>query len=386
MKFINQQSKRIQNKRPQKPTKKTISNRTQPKRVTSTVASKARKVASKVANTSPNAVKNHPITKMVRGYLDPFGCERGTLNGYIDPRPSQKFSSRCVVSYGIPDGNDFILMLAPNVAQDANFPSMALSYGTLANMSLATSTFTSSSVSLTPTGVTQVLGVTATPYPNSVLTVGQLSWRLVSTAVRVKYTGPVLYRGGLLKHFHDSRGEILEFGNVGSQTFTQFATLLDSHNSIIRHNLTDDGELIMVMPSITDISAAWRTGLSLAPASPEFNGVRFGGTTSPNYLSQPTGYIYGKNTTGQTLYFDAELVEHWEIIGRSVDSLSSPSCGAIEVGNALSSVVLSAHHHLAHNPSKPFKSAIRAVWKDPTVHQAFLGASKSLVSAAIAML
>lgn len=323
---------------------------------------------------------------MVRGYLDPFGCERGTLNGYVDPRPSQKFSSRCVVSYGIPNGDDFVLMISPCVANDASFPSMILSYGTLANMSLATSTFTSATPALTPVGVTQVLGVTATPYPQSLLTTGQLSWRLVSSALRVKYTGPVLYRGGLLKHLHDSRGEILEFGSVGSQTFAQFASILDSHNSIIRHNLTDDGELVMIMPSITDVSAAWRTGLALSPSAPEFNPTRFGGTTSPNFLAQPVGYVYGKNTTGQTLYFDAELLEHWEIMGRSVDALSSPSCGTIEVGNALSSVVLSAHHHLAHNPSKPFKSAVRAVWKDPTVHQAFLGASKGLVSAAIAML
>jgi hypothetical protein len=333
-----------------------------------------------------NGVTNDPLYRSLMGIISPFSGVRGTVSGLKDPRPSQKFSGRGLVSYGIPAGEEFMVFIYPCIANGINYPSMTLSYGTTANMALATSTYISTTVGATPLNITQIHGTTATPYDQVTLSNGQNNWRILSAGVRVRWTGANLYRGGLFKYYHDTRGDILNVGNLSSLTFAQIATVLDGHNGIVRHNLADIPELLINLPSVTDESQLWSTMDDFWPGNKEYTQQRIGGTTSSRLAGQPIGYLYGVNTTGQTMFFDAEMVEHWEISGRAVDALNTPSTGNAELGNSIQTLVVSAHQHLAHNPHTSYHSALKSVVRDPHVRSAFTGVASKMVTAAVGML
>lgn len=336
----------------------------------------------------PNAT--HPLFKSVQGLLSPFTAERGSFGGFMDPRPSQKFSGRGLMSVSIPAGEEYMVFFAPNILSDSLYPSMVLSQGTAANMGTATSTFTSSTAANWPAGVTQRYAVTATPYNLSTLQTGQNKWRLLSSGVRVRFTGPQLYRGSLVKFYHDTQGDILNSAvpsfDLTNLTFGALAERLDGHAGIIRHNLSDTPELQAVFPSITSQSQTWASAPQYSPGNQEFSPTGFGGTGSNYKFGQPIAYLYGTNTTGQALHFDCEMIEHWEIIGRNVDALNTPSTGSAELGNSLSTLVVAAHQHLAQNPSKSFSGALKHAAKDPHVKSAFQGLASSLVTTCVAML
>jgi hypothetical protein len=283
-----------------------------------------------------------------------------------------------------------MVFIAPCVLSDALYPSMVLSQGTTANMGLVSSVFSSNTAANWPAGITQRYATTATPYNLSTLQTGQNKWRLLSAGVRIRYTGPQLYRGGLVKYYHDTQGDLINSTSpsldLTTLTFGTLADRLDSHAGIIRHNLSDTPELQAVLPSITTSSQQWASLPFYWPGNAEFQNQRFGGTTSAYVFGQPIAYLYGSNTTGQALHFDCELVEHWEIIGRNVDALNTPSSGNAELANSMSTLVVAAHQHLAHNPSHNFQTALKNAVKDPHVRSAFQGIASNLVTTVVAML
>lgn len=329
---------------------------------------------------------NNPLYQAVTGILSPFSGLRGTVSGLVDPRPSQKFSGRGMISYQIPAGESFLAFVYPCIANGTTLPSMTLNYGTIANMDLATSTYTSATVAATPLNITQIHANTSTPYTYAAVNNGQNNYRLLSAGVRIRWTGANLYRGGLFKYYHDTRGDILQSGDLTSMKFSEIIAILDSHSGTIRHNLADVPELLVNFPSVTAVSQGWSNGTNVWPGNQEFTAQRIGGTTSTYLAGQPIGYIYGVNTTGQSMYFDAEIVEHWEIAGRSVDALNTPSTGSADMANSLSTLVVQAHQHLAHNPSNSYHSALKSMIKDPHVRSAFSGVASTLLSSVVAAL
>lgn len=379
--------------------RKPLNNSKQPKR--NPVIGELEKLLMKKINNSNKKVpkrkplKNgansqHPLMKTVQGLLSPFTAERGSFGGFLDPRPSQKFSGRGLMSVSIPANEEFMVMFCPCILSDSLYPSMVLSQGTVGNMALATSTFSSSTASTFPAGITQRYAVTSTPYNLSTLQTGQNKWRLLSAGARVRFTGPQLYRGGLVKFYHDTQGDIINDSSpsfdITTLTFGTLAERLDGHAGVIRHNLSDTPELQAVFPSITSISQQWSSSPQYWPANQEFNTKIFGGSASNYKLGQPIAYLYGTNTTGQALNFDCEMIEHWEIIGRNVDALNTPSTGSADLGNSLSTLVVAAHQHLAQNPSKSYGAALKHAVKDPHVRSAFSGIASSLVTTCVAML
>lgn len=329
---------------------------------------------------------SNPLYRTLKGIISPFSGLKGTVSGLVDPRPSQKFAGRGQISYQIPSGETFLAFVYPCIANGTTLPSMTLNYGTIANFDLATSTFTSSTVAAVPLNITQIHANTSTPYTYAAVNNGQNNYRLLSAGVRIRWTGANLYRGGLFKYYHDTRGDILQAGDLTTMKFSEIIAILDSHSGTIRHNLADVPELLVNFPSVTTVAQAWSNGTNVWPGNQEFTAQRMGGTTSGYLAGQPIGYIYGVNTTGQSMYFDAELVEHWEIAGRSVDALNTPSTGNAEIANSLSTLVVQAHQHLAHNPSASYHSALKSMIKDPHVRSAFTGAASTLLSTVVASL
>lgn len=308
------------------------------------------------------------------------------MSGLLAPRPSQKFTARGLLSVAIPNNANFISMLSPNIASDSGYPSLNITWNTTGALGDATSVFTSPTVAAEPLGLNQAFAATNTPYQYSTLDDGTDNWRLVSCGVRMRYVGPKLYQGGLIKFYHDTRGDLLLVGELTTLTFDGLIQRLNSHQGVIRSSLTEHPTLSCVFPSVTNESQEWAEIPYVAPACQEWDVRRFGGTTSGKMMGQPIAYMYGVNNTGQTLYLDIEVVEHWEICGRTVDALNTPSTGHSEVANGMSTLVVSAAQHLVTNPHKSYTDALKSVAKDPHVKAAFTGFASNCMSTALALL
>lgn len=328
-----------------------------------------------------------PLVNIVKGILSPFAAERGTVSGLVSPRPSQKFTARGLMSVAIPNSSNFIMFVSPNVANDAAQCSAGIFWNVTGALGDATSTFSSSTVGSDPLGLGFSTLATNTPYSEGTLALGTYSWRSPSCAIRLRFTGPKLYQGGLIKYYHDTRGDILQDPEVSTLTFAALISRLESMGTVVRASFTNLPEITVPFPSVTDESQEWTEAIHYAPCNKEWGGSeRMGGTTSSKKLGQPVGYVYGVNTTGSTLHFDVEMVEHWEIAGTGTTALNSPSCGHAELANSLSTLVVSAHQHLSLNPAKTFSAALKTTSRDPHVRAAFTGVASKCLTAALAML
>jgi len=330
--------------------------------------------------------KAHPVVRSLKGILSPFSAERGSVGGLVDARPSQKFMARGLLSVTIPTAADFMVFVSPSIGNSNNDPSLCVTWNTTGAFGDASSVFTSPTVGLTPAGLGQSFMVTSTPYPVSTLDDGTDSWRNLSCGIRARYTGPKLYQGSLIKFYHDTRGDLLQQSELGNFTFANLAERLNSHHGVVRFSFTDNPELVINLSSVTAESQEWSETPYYSPGNKEWYGARIGGTTSTRQLGQPIAYVYGTNTTGNTLHFDIEMVEHWEICGKTVDALNTPSCGSAELAGSISTLVVSAHQHLAANPHKKYHEALKSVAKDPHVRAAFNGFASSAMMSALAML
>jgi len=328
-----------------------------------------------------------PLVNIVRGILSPFAAERGTVSGLVAPRPSQKFSARGLMSVAIPNSANFIMFISPNVANNAEQCSAGIFWNVTGALGDATSTFTSSTAAVEPLGLGFSNLTTITPYSQNTLQFGTYSWRCPSCAIRMRFTGPKLYQGGLIKYYHDTRGDILQDGERTTLTFASLISRLDGMGTTVRASFTNVPEITVPFPSVTDESQEWTEAVHYAPCNKEWGeSERMGGTTSTKLLGQPVGYVYGVNTTGSTLHFDVEMVEHWEVAGIGTTALNSPSCGHAELSNSLSTLVVSAHQHLSLNPAKSFSAALKTTARDPHVKAAFTGVASKCLGAVLAML
>jgi len=328
----------------------------------------------------------HPVVRSLKGILSPFMAERGSVCGLVDARPSQKFMARGLLSATIPIGADFMILVSPSIGNSNNDPSLAVSWNAAGAMGDSTSVFTSPTVGNSPAGIGQAFLVTSTPYSVATLDDGTDSWRNLSCGLRARYTGPKLYQGSLMKFYHDTRGDLLQQPELGNFTFAQLAERLNQHHGVVRFSFTDNPELVVNLSSVTSESQEWSETPYYSPGNKEWYGARFGGTTSTRVMGQPIAYVYGTNTTGNTLHFDIEMVEHWEICGKTVDALNTPSCGSAELAGSISTLVVSAHQHLAANPHKKYHDALKTVARDPHVRAAFNGFASGAMSAALALL
>lgn len=132
----------------------------------------------------------------------------------------------------------------------------------------------------------------------------KLRWRLVAAGIRVRTSGPSLYRGGVIYGYTNPGGVLAE------STIDQ-VPIAPSYRSVKFKEAASGGTLTV-----------------LTNLPPGYEGVYanyskwFDGSTDNGYCSS---YIFtdpAEHTTNDYFY---ETVEHWEIIGSDVQYLASPT-------------------------------------------------------------
>lgn len=360
------------------------------KDVSNSYAPKAKKYIKKTASSYikrniPSSIRDNPMVQNVLAHIAPQKCLNGSVSGLYNAMPSQKFTSRGLVSLGVGNGETSLVFINPCVANDSTRPSLVAYTGTLANLGLATSTFTSSTAAVNPTGIIISQSVTNTPYASTLLDDGNYHWRCVSAFVRVRYQGAQQYQSGIIKYFDDIQGHILESSEPTTVTAAAIINRIDSHTGTIRKSLNQDpvAEFVISGGDIREANqGAWTQGLN--PLSIDWGHQRIGGTTSTLLMGQPSSYLTITNSTGFGATLDVEMIEHWEVRGSAIEMLHTPSTAHDTTRSAIVAITNSARQHHATNPSISFGEACKFVSK--TIHnKAAMSGVENVVMAALSL-
>jgi hypothetical protein len=154
---------------------------------------------------------NHPLMPQIKGLVNPFAAVPGTAQHLIDVVPSVKYTIKGRSTVTIPVNSDMQIFVAPTVAYDitdsAYRPSavcLVSTGGSQYGYPLLESTQVGTDWK--PTSSTGSLIIPNRPY--FVQTNNLDSYRLVSYAIRIRYTGTVYNANGTLKCLAAPHGEL----------------------------------------------------------------------------------------------------------------------------------------------------------------------------------
>lgn len=327
-------------------------------------------------------MRDNPIVQNVLAHISPQKCANGSVSGMYNAMPSQKFTSRGLISLGVGNGETSLVFINPCVANDSTRPSLVAITGTIANLGLVTSTFTSSTAAVSPASTILTNSVTNTPYAAALLDDGNYHWRCVSAFVRVRYQGAAQYQSGIIKYYDDLQGHILENSELSSITLAAIIGRIDAHTGTIRKSLNQNpvAEFNVAGGDLREANqGAWTQGLN--PLSLDWSNQRIGGTASTLLMGQPASYMTITNSTGFGATLDIEMIEHWEVRGTAIEMLHTPSTAHDTARSAVVALANSARQHHAANPAISFGSACKFVSKTLHNKAAMAGVEDVLMSA-----
>jgi len=304
---------------------------------------------------------NHPLVANAVAQLGCTNISAGSASGLTDPRPSQKFSARNLTVITIPANQDMIAFYCPSCANDTSKPSMIYSTGTPATFALATSSFTSTTAAAVPLAVAQVAAVTNTPYTADQLTDKSLNTRFVAANIKFRFSGTKLNQSGILRHYHDSRHQLMNFNETTTSNFGTVISRMSSHIGTIRFNFTDKPSCDIQIGGHSEEQGQWKAHHT--PTAEDWRDTRMGGTTSPYTMGQPMEYIHLSNSSGSAVSFEVEITEHWEVEGETIEILHTPSTSHPILANTISNIYSQAKLLHAKKPDSLFSSMVKQVTK-----------------------
>jgi len=288
-----------------------------------------------------------PLVHNIVAQFNPFRVPRGVASGLTDARPSQKITSRGVMSVTVPASTIGLMCACPSIASDAVCGSARIFMGTTA--ALATQLLSATSLA---SGVTSTYVVTNTPYTADQLAGKDFQWRLVSAGLRVRNVTAAVNRQGILQGFFDLEHTLFNYDD-GSVNLNQIVTLLGSNHRTLRINMAGKPDTEFPMSSTAHSVNYWNE--QVAVPTPTGNAISY--YAFGNYLQNVAGY-YGAwggqyvvfPSVGSAQSYEVELVEHWEVHGSTIETLHTPSASHTMAEEVVSSIIKQTHHQHSLTP------------------------------------
>jgi hypothetical protein len=351
----------------------------------------------KMRVTAPRAAKavHHeasPIVQSILSQIAPNRCMAG-VGGLLMPKESQKLRVVSRAQATLNAGDILVGFINPAVPNDTTgaeqWPSLMCYYGTAANMGLASSTFTSTTVGIAPASINILPVIQQTPYALGAINDQDMECRCHGGSLNLAYTGADLYRSGLVKYFDDTGSDFMTLAEMATLTAGLINSRLDSDQRAIRHQMAKSPrvELPIAGTERRDVGSTSGGGWERFVWNLYNDGSSpvLGGTTSPYRMQKPAGYFSYTNQSTVTVYLDIELVTFWEFRGREIAATHTPSVGHAIVHSAVVGLTEAAKAHHAKTQSSTFGTAIKAVSKLAHHKQAMSGI-EPIMTAALALL
>lgn len=331
----------------------------------------------------PAVVHKDPTVLSAVAQLAPFRVPRGVVNILQESQPSQKFTSRCLLSLSPAVSSETILAICPCIASNAAAASLMAFTGTRTNLSsqlLQQITYSS--------GVTGISASTNTPYTDTVLSGNDYSWRCVSAGLRIRNTTAAVNRQGVVKWFVDYKGTLAPY-TESTLSYGTIAANIDASHRTVRRNMATHPEADVVISGQL-FNTQWKqagTGSSLTNDGTYWPLVNNGQLSylgnTPNIMAVGAAFVLFPAVSAAQTY-DLEFIEHWEVTGSPIETLHTPSGAHSLSADTLHSIVSQAHHQHALTPSMALHDVAKGI-SFAEHHKAALKDAAS-VAAAIALL
>jgi len=225
-------------------------------------------------------------------------------------------------------GQIFCFMACPNLASDSVNASVVFAIGAATNASFATDGLWANATVgdlVGPFGTISRL-TTNTPYPNATLATGY-EYACTGSGIKFTYEGSELYRGGTLRYVYDKESSYNEpYTDWASKTVNNLITFIDTSPNSIRQSLNKDNVVEINTSATRTEYYASNTGYQTCFSAGSNDSALLGGTTkSTRFSLRPNLLGYYVNTSGNTISFHVDVVEHWSVSSPVIQSLQTPS-------------------------------------------------------------
>lgn len=307
-------------------------------------------------DSQPVVSHKDPVVLSTVAQLAPFRVPRGVTNLLLNGRPSQKFTSRALLSLSVPVGQEAVMYPCPCIASDNVCKSLEVFVGARASLDAA-----AFSATTTPAGLAVTAAVTNTPYTFATLGGGDYQWRLVSTGIRVRNTTAAVNRQGVLRWCVDHEHKLADYTS-GVTTHGSLITAIDSSHRSVRRNMSTHPEAdVVISGQLYAENVSWKSQQATnAPESLMWPVSQARYEMNGHYYAVGAGVIVFPNTSvGQT--YDMEIIEHWEVHGSGIETLHTPSGTHSGSAETVANIIKQAHHQHGLTPSMALHDVAKGV-------------------------
>lgn len=326
-----------------------------------------------------NKAPDDPIVASVKSFFRPFDAEKGVSAPLSDGRPCQKFMSKAQAQVTLTSGQMFAFMAAPNLASDSNYASVVFAIGAATGGTFSTNGAWKSATTgdaVWAGGTIQAIS-TNTPYSSYVLANGY-EYACVGSGLKFTYEGSELYRGGTLRYLYDKEAAYNNEVNINNWTVDTPGGLVAYVNSApntVRQSINKDN-VVEINTSVARSSGAYdQCDTSSYTAYSPSVGVcaTIGGATATTMFAAYPGLLgYYVNTSGATISFHVDVVEHWAVTAAPIQSLQTPSYAHSSMATHVSAVmdnVRQAHAGIPNTHHATVASSTLKAMKSPMGHE-----------------
>lgn len=300
----------------------------------------------------------------------------------IDGRPSQKFMAKAQTQLSLAAGQGFCFMQGANFALGAGNPSIVIAVGAFTGGRFSTDGTWKSATAGDLVGsfgtITRL--TTNTPYTGVSLNTDKLEYACLAAGIKFTYEGSELYKGGTFRYIYDKDSTYNGTPDWASRTVNGLIDLVNSSANTIRQSINKDN-IVEINASITPspyIEAA--SPLDVAYGVPNFAGngpnniaSLVGGAAATSYFcTAPSVIGYYVNTSGNTISFHIDTVEHWSCSGAVIQSLQTPSYSHVAMSSHVDAVMANVRQDHASKPHTKHVDVAKATvsaMKSPLGHE-----------------
>lgn len=312
----------------------------------------------------------------IKAAFKPFDTDKGVAAPLDDGRPSQKFMAKAQAQITLGTLSGFCFMYVPNAASDSTSPSLVYAVGTFSAGKFLVDGAWKNAVTGDKIGAFGTISTvsTNTPYTANVLEGGDYEFSCVGAGLKFTYEGSELYRGGTLRYIYDS--ESAYNGNGADWLTPTVNGLIDFVNTspnTIRQSLNKSNvvEVNATIPNKGYYEATSAFSTSYGPRT-SFGASLGGASATTNFGVSPAVVGYYVNTSGASISFHVDIVEHWALSAPTIQSLQTPSYAHAPMSTHVAAVMANVRQAHAGAPNSTHASVATdtlKVMKSPLGHE-----------------
>jgi len=182
-----------------------------------------------------------------------------------------------------------------------------------------------------------------------------------------------LYRGGTLRYIYDKDAAYNSAADWTADSVNGLISYVNSAANTIRQSINKDN--VVEINTTSTVDGYYESNLSTNTAYGPSGGevALIGGATATTYFSaRPNVLGYYINTSGNTISFHVDVVEHWSITHPTIQSLQTPSYAHAPLATHVSALMDNVRQNHAGAPNVKHLDVTKttlAAMKSPIGHE-----------------